>query len=148
MLATSAIPAQSAGPDVNSSRPQARWAALRDIHPLECQLTDPAMLRPREQKPARGTTTRNSHVLQARDSMIARSLPKRTSEPSIRFQLHEAGAGLRRQTAITKCKAMDRPDPYQERAREMAPRSWPRPRPRAGAFTPLLLPRSSSVSPR
>src|SRR5215831_7396852 len=41
-------------------------------------------------------------------------------QPSIRFQLHEADAGLRRQTAIAKCKAMGRPDPYQERAREMA----------------------------
>jgi tRNA-splicing ligase RtcB (3'-phosphate/5'-hydroxy nucleic acid ligase) len=28
--------------------------------------------------------------------------------------------GLRRQTAIAKCKAVGRPDPYQERAREMA----------------------------
>src|SRR5947209_9283739 len=36
------------------------------------------------------------------------------------FQLHEADPRLRRQTAIAKCKAMDRPDPYQERAREMA----------------------------
>ena len=36
------------------------------------------------------------------------------------FQLHEADAGLRRQTAIATCKAMDQPDPYQERAREMA----------------------------
>src|SRR5258708_4530297 len=45
---------------------------------------------------------------------------KRTSEPSIRFQLHEADAGLRRQTAIARCKAMGGPDPYQERAREMA----------------------------
>src|SRR6266436_5259374 len=36
------------------------------------------------------------------------------------FQVHEADAGLRRQAAIAKCKAMDRPDPYQERAREMA----------------------------
>jgi len=34
-------------------------------------------------------------------------------------QLHEADAGLRRQAAIAKCKAMGRPDPYQERAREM-----------------------------
>ena len=50
-------------------------------------------------------------------------------EPSIRaklfynealFQLHEADAGLRRRTAIAKCNAMDRPDPYQERARELA----------------------------
>src|SRR5262249_62097551 len=44
----------------------------------------------------------------------------RTSEPSIRFQLQEADAGLRRQTAIAKCKAMDRSDQYQQRAREMA----------------------------
>src|SRR5262249_47957500 len=29
-------------------------------------------------------------------------------------------AGLRRQAAIAKCNAMDRSDPYQERAREMA----------------------------
>src|SRR5215471_6561212 len=29
-------------------------------------------------------------------------------------------AGLRRQAAIAKCKPMDRSDPYQERAREMA----------------------------
>src|SRR5262249_34055553 len=36
------------------------------------------------------------------------------------FQLLEAGAGLRRQQAIAKCKAMGRSDPYQERAREMA----------------------------
>jgi hypothetical protein len=36
------------------------------------------------------------------------------------FQLHEAGAGLRRQAAIAKCEAMGRSDPYQERAREMA----------------------------
>jgi len=35
------------------------------------------------------------------------------------FQLHEADAGLRRQAATAKCKAMGRPDPYQERAREM-----------------------------
>src|SRR5260370_28594230 len=115
MLATSAIRAQSAGPDVNSSRPQARWAALRDIHPLEWQLTDPAMLRPREQKPARGTTTRNSRVLQARDSMIARSLPKRTSKSRIPFLLHEAGAGLRRQTAITDCKSRAPPEHYHHR---------------------------------
>src|SRR5262249_44002239 len=54
---------------------------------------------------------------------------KRTYQPSIRaklfyneslFQLHEADAGLRRQAAIAKCKAMSRADPYQERAREMA----------------------------
>src|SRR5256886_17479985 len=35
------------------------------------------------------------------------------------YQLHEADAGLRRQAAIAKCKAMGRPDRYQERAREM-----------------------------
>src|SRR5262249_11968952 len=54
---------------------------------------------------------------------------KRTYQPSIRtklfynealFQLHEADPGLRRQAAVAKCKAMGRPDPYQERAREMA----------------------------
>jgi len=33
------------------------------------------------------------------------------------FQLHKADAGLRWQAAIAKCKAMGRPDPYQERAR-------------------------------
>src|SRR5262249_58167545 len=36
------------------------------------------------------------------------------------FQFQEADAGLRRQKAIAKCNAMDRPDPYQERARELA----------------------------
>jgi hypothetical protein len=36
------------------------------------------------------------------------------------FQLHEADAGLRRQTAIAKRKAMRRPNPYQQRARQMA----------------------------
>src|SRR5947209_2201779 len=36
------------------------------------------------------------------------------------FQLHEADAGFRRQRAIAKCRLWADPDPYQERAREMA----------------------------
>ena len=55
--------------------------------------------------------------------------PDGRSEPNIRpnflkmkalLQLPEPDAGLRLQAAIAKCKAMGRPDPYQERAREMA----------------------------
>ena len=48
-----------------------------------------------------------------------------TSSNLALFQLHEEDAGLRRQAAIAKCKAMDRPDPYQERAREMAREETP-----------------------
>src|SRR5262249_56022822 len=65
----------------------------------------------------------------AAKSFATHSPRKRTSKPSIRGKVfdnasclsaYEADAGLRRQTAIAKCKAMDRPDPYQERARRMA----------------------------
>src|SRR5229473_6251029 len=55
---------------------------------------------------------------------LQRGHPSRASGPNflimkLSFSFTKQ-TGLRRQTAIAKCKAMGRPDPYQERAREMA----------------------------
>src|SRR6516162_11925798 len=67
------------------------------------------MLWPRQQKPTRGDNDEEQPCLAGSAFDDCAFPSKRTSEPSIRFQLHEADTGLRRQAAIAKCKAWTDP---------------------------------------